>query len=119
MFNRQTKLVGMLGLGILLTSSGCGAMMHRSTVPPAPKSPRLSGPSGENGLGFSSDPHPSQTGQLVPTGPIANSGSPYGGGTNLSGGKGPKDSEFGSPPLGEPSGSGASNGSSMPPPGTL
>jgi hypothetical protein len=93
MVNRKAKFGGMLGLGFLIASSGCGSFMHRSTVPPAPKSPRLT----NNQVGFGSDPNPIQNPSPRPSGPIANTTNPYGNKGVY--GKGPGDSEMGSAPL--------------------
>jgi hypothetical protein len=113
MVTRKAKFAGTLGLGVVLASSGCGSLMHRSTVPPAPKSPRL----GNNQVGFGSEPNPAQTGQLRPTGPIPNTASPYGNKGTY--GKGSGDSEMGSAPLGDAPPLGGNPGPQNPPAGAF
>ena len=110
---RKAKLAVILGLGIVTTNSGCGSLMHRSTVPPAPKSPRLS----NNQVGFSSEPNQAQTGPPRSSGPIANTTNPYGNKGVY--GKGPADSEVGSAPLGDAPPLGGNPGSQNPPAGAF
>ena len=113
MVNRKAKFASMLGLGFLIASSGCGSLMHRSTVPPAPKSPRLS----NNQVGFGSEPNPNQTGPLRPSGPIANTTNPYGNKGVY--GKGPGDTEMGSAPLGDAPPLSGNGGPGTPPAGAF
>lgn len=120
MDGRKLSVLVSMGLALVI-GAGCGSMMHRSNVPPAPKSARLG--NGGGNVGFGSDPHPSQTGQLQPNGPVAKTGSPYAGGAGLYG-QGPHDSELGgaptAPPLSDAPGSNTgAQGSSMAPPGSF
>jgi hypothetical protein len=74
MDRRKSHLMATLGLGFLAASTGCQSFMHRATVPPAPKSPREGGQAQ-----FNSAPHPAPAAMNGrPTGPIANTASPYG-----------------------------------------
>src|SRR3954466_4457512 len=62
----QTRIVCVLGLGALMTMAGCQGAFHRRGIPPEP-------PIRDGGaVGFGSDPKPSQTGPLTPSGPGAN-----------------------------------------------